>query len=154
VACARVLLVALVAAMVCAAVSTAGCGGDEGYAQRDLELTFDQRELPEGTAKIRYFVLPGILSDQTEIDCFNFIGEDPPDKIYDFSAEFIDRATVDVDATLGRAEVIIEDLPAYLLIFYVEALDAGTNVIACGCGKGTIEAGKKKIIAIRLVAGC
>lgn len=153
-ACARSLAIALAVAAVGAAVSTAGCGGDEAYARRSLKLTFDQRELPENTAKVRYFVLPGILSDQTEIDCFNFIGDDPPDKIYDYSAEFVDRATVDVDATLGRAEVIIEDLPEFLLIFYVEALDAGTNVIACGCGKGTIEAGKKEIIVIRLVEGC
>ena len=125
------------------------CGGD-GTEGISLALEFGPSDLPAETTFIRVYVLPGALSDNTKILCEDFVGPDATKSIYDYTLNVLRTSTSDFNPLTG-ATIMLEGLPIGLLVFYVEALDQGSNVLAYGCGMGQVNKGEKTYIPIRMV---
>ena len=126
----------------------AGCG--QADVAQQVEFLFGPRALPDGTAKIQYYVLPSVLSDGSSAVCEDFTGPDRKrplsynQDIVVFGEEAVDQA--------GATTLVIGLEPGSYM-FYIEARSASA-CLAYGCGEGAIEAGKKTYVTVRVVEGC
>jgi hypothetical protein len=128
------------------------CGAD-GVEQLDMSLTFSPQDLPQDSESVRYYVLPSALSDSSLADCADFMGADAVKNVLDYGSDFLANGEEDVSSISG-VTLAIKELPEGRLMFYVEALSAAKNVLACGCGQAEIEKGKKTTIPIRVIEDC
>ena len=130
---------------------SASCGMDD-LSQQSFTINFSPRDLPAGTAYIRYYVLTVQSKAGGTIDCDTFF-VDPRESVGAYAADTVDFSTVAFSATEGSA-IVIKDLPEGDYVFYIEALDDVRTTLTCGCGEGEIEKGKKTNIPILLVDDC
>ena len=128
------------------------CGMDD-LSQQGLAINFSPRDLPAGTAYIRYYVLTVQSKAGGTIDCDNFFVDNPRESVGDYAADTVDFGTVAFSATEGGA-VVIKNLPEGAYVFYVEALDDMRSTLTCGCGEGAIVNGGKTNIPVLLVDDC
>lgn len=128
-----------------------GCGGE--LDSISVELDFLPRDLPAGTARLRYYVLWGTLSGGSQARCEDFMGASAPKHVLDFPSDIARNGSSEVTEATG-ATVLVDKLSEGSYLFYLEALDASSVLVGCGCGTGTIVKGQKTLIAIRLVADC
>jgi hypothetical protein len=133
-------------------LATSTCGPDD-LSDQNFELNFSPRDLPTGTAFIRYYVLNVHTHAGGTLDCDNFFVNDPRESVSDYPNDRVDFGTESVSAT-DTAAITIKNLEEGPYVFYVEALDINHSTISCGCGEGTIVKGSKTDIPIRLVDDC
>lgn len=127
-----------------------GCGSDLGMT--GLTLQFSPRDLPAGSTSVRYYVLHDVLSDDSQARCEDFLGSDAPKSVLEYGDDMEVSSEVPV-ADSTTITIVIKDLPPGSFMFYLEAM-ASSSVAGCGCGSGTISAGEKTVIPIRLVQDC
>lgn len=144
----RVIQTGLAVAVLLISVS---CGMDD-ISQQGFTINFSPRDLPTGTAYIRYYVLTVQSKAGGTIDCDNFF-IDPRESVGAYAADTVDFSTVAFSETEGGA-IVIKNLPEGAYVFYVEALDVSHYLLTCGCGEGEIIKGKKTTIRILLVDDC
>lgn len=130
----------------------ASCGTDD-MSEQGFSINFSPRDLPTGTAYIRYYVLTAQSQSGGTIDCDNFFVNEPRESVGDYTADTVDFSTLAFSSTEGGA-VVIKNLKEGAYVFYVEALDDVRSILTCGCGEGEIEKGKKTNIPILLVDDC
>lgn len=140
---------ALFLALALALVLGAACGG-ENYGGISLSLEFQPRDLPQGTTTIRYYVLPYDLDDGSQAACEDFMGAQATKSVLDYT--LIKYGEQQVSST-EPVTLTVADLEEGTLMFYIEAAST-SQVLACGCGQGQVQKGKKVIIPIRLVTDC
>jgi len=133
-------------------LATSTCGPAD-LSDQTFELNFSPRDLPTGTAFIRYYVLNVQTQAGGTLDCDNFFVNDPRESVGDYPNDTVDFGTEAVSAT-DSAVITIKNLEEGPYVFYIEALDDNRSTISCGCGEGTIVKGSKTDIPIRLVNDC
>jgi hypothetical protein len=137
---------------VSAVLLLSSCGTDD-LGQQGFRINFSPRDLPAGTAYIRYYVLTVQTKAGGILDCDNFFVNDPRERVSDYPNDTVDFSTVDFSGSEGGA-ITIKDLNKGAYVFYVEALDDSRSILTCGCGEGQIEKGVKTTIPIRLIDDC
>lgn len=128
------------------ALLVTACGQAE-LTSRDLALRFSARSIPAGTTSLEVYVLEASES----VRCERFVG---PEADLDI-ADYLDALVVPEQSlayTEGEDPVIaVNSLPLGELIFVVLARGGG-EVLAEGCGQGTVTAGEKIFVHITLEA--
>jgi hypothetical protein len=127
------------------------CGSDD-LANQGFTLNLSPRDLPAETRFVRYVVLTAQIKAGGTIGCENFF-TDPRESVNDYPNDIVDRATVDLSPG-GEDAISIKDLDEAAYVFHVEVLDNGHNILACGCGEGVIQKGKKTNVRILLIDDC
>lgn len=132
------------------------CGQYEDDRFVNLTLALDARVVPAETKEISYYIIPNIVYDENDVEitleCDTFM---PPDAIsvFEYDDFFVETNFVEVHP-LSQIYISIPKVPVGRHIFYIEALGETPDPLACGCGDGMIEAGKKTQIRIRMITDC